>query len=231
METRAQLRARGETEAIYDRYKPNEHDYTDLAARLERLAIDVLYVGGGPDAGRILRTVRERGGHLQLVGGDGLGMDEFWTMAGPMGEGTIFSSRPNVRARAHAAAVLARFRAEGLGVRLASFAVYAAVQVWAQAVERAGSLELTAVAETLRRGRFDTVLGRVAFDHKGDLEDAAWQWKVWTHGEYLPLEQVAAIKDHSTRLSWHGVDTRSSQRPALSSAPAPPATVLRDDPM
>ena len=31
----------------------------------------------------------------------------------------------------------------------------------------------------------------VAFDEKGDLEDAAWQWKVWTDGDYVPLEKFA----------------------------------------
>lgn len=204
METRAQLRGRGETEALYDIYTPHESDYAELAARLEGLGIDVLYVGGyAPDAGRILRTVRERGGALQLVGGDGLGMDEFWKASDWTGEGTIFSSRPDVRARPGAAAMLARFQARGLGTRLNSFAVYAAVQVWARAVERAGSLELAAVAETLRRGRFDTVLGRVAFDHKGDLEDAAWQWNVWTNGGYMPLERLAAIRGARPSLSMN----------------------------
>jgi branched-chain amino acid transport system substrate-binding protein len=202
METRARLRARGETEVLYEFYTPNENEYTDLVARLEGRGIDVLYVGGGAaDAGRILRTVRKRGSDLQLIGGDGLGLDEFWRVAGWMGEGTIFSSRPDVRARPDAAAMLARFQARGLGARLGSFAVYAAVQVWAQAVERAGTLELAAVATTLRRGRFKTVLGPVAFDYKGDLEGAAWLWNVWTNGEYLPLAHLAAIQGHWPSLS------------------------------
>ena len=34
------------------------------------------------------------------------------------------------------------------------------------------------------------MLGPVAFDDKGDLEDAAWQWKVWTDGDYVPLEHL-----------------------------------------
>ena len=152
----------------------------------------MLYVGGyGPDAGLILRTARERGLDLQLVGGDGLGMDEFWAVAGERGEGTIFSGRWDVRDRPQAADLLARFRARGLGTRTLGVGAYAAVQVWAQAVERAGSLELADVAGTLLRGRFDTVVGRVAFDNKGDLLGAAWQWKVWTAGEYVPLDDSA----------------------------------------
>jgi branched-chain amino acid transport system substrate-binding protein len=41
--------------------------------------------------------------------------------------------------------------------------------VWAQAVEAAGSLELEAVIASLRHHRFDTVLGPIGFDAKGDV--------------------------------------------------------------
>ena len=178
-------------EALYAAYAPGEHDYAALAARLAAAAIEVLYVGGyGPDAARILRAVRARGETLQLVGGDGLGMDEFWTIAGRIGEGTLFSARPSPAALPAAAEVMAEFQARGLGTRSAGLATYAAVQVWAQAVERAGSLELPAVAGMLRRGRFTSVLGPVAFDNNGDLEDASWQWRRWSGGTYLPLREA-----------------------------------------
>ena len=191
-EARQQLRARGVTEIIYGMYTPAAADYADVLERLRQSRIDVLYVGGyGPDAGRIVRTARERGDGLQLIGGDGLGMDGFWSVAGEFGERTIFSGRPDVRNRPDAAAILERFRRRGLGSGIGGLGAYAAVQVWAQAVERAGSVELAAVAEMLRRSRFQTVLGQVAFDQKGDLENAAWQWKIWTEGDYVPLETFA----------------------------------------
>jgi branched-chain amino acid transport system substrate-binding protein len=190
-EARRRLHARGEKEVIYDLYTPAAEDYTDLLARLRHARIDVLYIGGyGPDAALMLRTARERGDDLQLIGGDGLGMDGFWSVAGEFGEYTIFSERPDVRDRPDAAALLERFRDRGLDTRVGGLGAYAAVQVWAQAAERAGTLELASVARTLRRGRFDTVLGPLAFDRKGDLKGAAWQWKVWTDGDYIPLEQL-----------------------------------------
>ena len=180
-------------EALYGAYTPGERDYSALVARLQRAGVEVLYIGGyGPDAGLILRTARERGADLQLIGGDGLAMDEFWAVAGSAGEGTIFSGRPDVRGLPEAAAVLARFRARGLGPRPFGLGAYAAVEVWAQAVERAGSLELAAVARVLRRGWFDTVLGPIAFDDQGDLEGAGWQWQVWANGDHRPLDRDAA---------------------------------------
>ena len=45
------------------------------------------------------------------------------------------------------------------------------------------------------------MLGAVAFDRKGDLDGAAWQWKVWANGDYVPLERIAASRGHSTSLS------------------------------
>lgn len=191
-QARQQLRARGRKEVIYDLYTPAAADYTDVLERLRQARIDVLYIGGyGPDAGLILRAARELGDDLQMLGGDGLGMDGFWSVAGESGERTIFSGRPDVRDRTDARAILERFRDRGLGFRTAGLGAYAAVQVWAQAVERAGTLQLRPLASMLRRSRFDTVLGRVAFDRKGDLMGAAWQWKVWTDGDYIPLQQLA----------------------------------------
>jgi branched-chain amino acid transport system substrate-binding protein len=191
-EARKQLRARGKTEAIYALYTPHASDYTDLLALLRQARIDVIYVGGyGPDAALILRTARELGDDLRLIGGDGLGMDGFWSVAGDLGERTIFSDRPDVRDRPDAAAVLERFQSRGLGTRMGGLGAYAAVQVWAQAAERAGTFEPASVARLLHRGRFETVLGRVAFDGRGDLEGAIWQWKAWTGGDYVPLDGLA----------------------------------------
>ena len=191
-EARKQLHERGKTEVTYGFYTPGAKDYSDVLERLRQARIDVLYVGGyGPDAGLILRTARERGDDLQLVGGDGLDMDGFWTIAGEFGEGAIFSDRPDVRNRADAGALLERFRSRGLHTRSGGLGAYAAVQAWAQAAEHAGTFDLASVVGSLHRGRFDTVLGRVNFDSKGDLEGAAWQWKVWIDGDYVPLNGLA----------------------------------------
>jgi len=209
METRKRLRQHGVIEAIYDAYVPGAKDYSAVVERLENAGIEVLYLGGyGREAGLILRKARERGDRLQLVGGDGLGMDGFWAEAGAAGDGTIFSARPDVRDTAQAAEVLARFQRCGLGPRQGGIGAYAAIQVWAQAVERAGTVEMAAVGAVLRRGRFETALGQVAFESKGDLRDPGWQWKVWSNADHLPLslhiplpvDQVRRIGER--KLAW-----------------------------
>jgi len=73
------------------------------------------------------------------------------------------------------------------------FGSYAAIQVWAQAVGRAGTFTASAVAETLRASHFDTVLGRIGFDPKGDVTGAnTFIWYMWKGGEFAPLEKAPA---------------------------------------
>ncbi len=193
-QVRRRLREDGVAEVLHLAYTPGEEDYSALVGRLRRAAVDVAYVGGyGPDAARIVRAARARGDGLQLVGGHALGMPEFWAIAGAAGEGTLFTGRRDTGRGPGEARVLRELRARGQGRRPTSLASYAAVQVWAQAVERAGTPDPAAVARALHGGRFETVIGRVAFDAKGDLEGAAWQWQAWRDGDHEPLKPAVAM--------------------------------------
>ena len=85
-----------------------------------------------------------------------------------------------------------RFRASGFEPEGKTLYAYAAVQVWAQAAEKASSLELPAMIASLREHQFDTVLGPIDFDEKGDLAIQNPVWWVWRGGEYMPLEHASA---------------------------------------
>jgi branched-chain amino acid transport system substrate-binding protein len=218
-EARRRLHEHGVTEVLLTAYPPGREDYSVLVGQLRQAAIDVAYVGGyGPDAARIVRAAREGGDDLQLVGGHALGMAEFWSVAGRAGEGTLFTSRRDAERGPEEEQVLRELRAEGLGRRPTSLATYAAVQVWAQATERAGTADAAAVTEALHRGRFETVVGRVAFDAKGDLEGAAWQWQVWRDGDYEPLPSSVAM-DPGTSHRGPAPTGGAGQRPRPGSQP------------
>jgi branched-chain amino acid transport system substrate-binding protein len=66
---------------------------------------------------------------------------------------------------------------------------YATVQTWAQGVEKAGTFESNAVADALRTHQFDTVLGRIGFDEKGDVYGyEPFIWYVWQEGNYAAAD-------------------------------------------
>ena len=186
--TRARLRRHGVQELLFAGYTPGQSDYRDLMEHVRQSGAALLYVGGyGPDAGRIVRSARDLGYDVQLVGGDGLATDEFWAAAGPAGNGTVFTARPDPPAEPLVENVLAAFEALGLGRLPTGLGAYAAVQVWAEAAARAGTVDPPTIAEALHRGRFQSVLGPVAFDAKGDLAGADWQWQIWKDGSFQPL--------------------------------------------
>jgi branched-chain amino acid transport system substrate-binding protein len=188
-ETRKQLNERGVTEAVYQAYVPGKSDYSAEIARLQAADIAVLYIGGYYiEAALMVRAARDRGYSVQLVSGDDIATEAFGLVAGPAAEGTVFTFAPDPRRNAEAAPVVARFRAENFEPDSWTLHSYAAVQAWAQAVDKAGTLEPPAVIASLRTHRFDTVLGLIDFDDKGDLTVQSWVWYVWKGGEYVPLE-------------------------------------------
>ena len=83
----------------------------------------------------------------------------------------------------------AAFATKFTGAHQPPFAVYAAFQVWAQAVEIAGTFETKAVAYVLHTHEFDTLLGRIGFDAKGDVTGYdTFIWYVWKDGKFAPVE-------------------------------------------
>ena len=187
--TKKQLNNRGVTEAIYQAYVPGRHDYGEEIAELQAADIAVLYIGGyHPEIALMARAARDRGYLLQLVAGGVLASEEFGLIAGAAADGALFIDQPDPRRNAEAAPVVERFRASGFEPEGDTMYAYAAVQVWAEAAEKAGSLELPAMIASLREHRFDTVLGPIDFDEKGDVTTQTPIWYVWRGGTYMPLE-------------------------------------------
>ena len=76
------------------------------------------------------------------------------------------------------------------------------MQVWAQAVEKAGTVEAKAVAAALRTQEFDTILGTIGFDDKGDVYGyEPFVWYVWQEGNYAPARpgQAGRLRFESAR--------------------------------
>jgi branched-chain amino acid transport system substrate-binding protein len=188
---RQALNARGVQEAIVDTVRPGQLDFGPLLSRLAEVGAEVVYYGGySTEAGLLIRQAREAGHGFQLVSGDALYTEQFGLVAGDAAEGAIFSSYPDPRGNPEAAEVVARFRTAGFEPEGVTLHHYASVQVWAQAVEKIGSLSGSELAAVLRRERFPTVLGLVGFDGKGDVTGVAgFAWFIWRAGRYEPLEE------------------------------------------
>ena len=64
---------------------------------------------------------------------------------------------------------------------------YAAIQVWAQAAQKAGTTDAKKVAEVIRSGTWDTVLGKISYDKKGDVTVSDFVMYIWHSGKYAEM--------------------------------------------
>ncbi|HEX9645902.1 MAG TPA: ABC transporter substrate-binding protein, partial [Alphaproteobacteria bacterium] len=83
-----------------------------------------------------------------------------------------------------AADVVARFLAQGYKPEGYTLYTYAAVQVFAAAAEKAGSVDLDALLPVMRGTTFQTVLGDISFDAKGDVTAPGYVFYEWLDGNY-----------------------------------------------
>ena len=189
---RRRLHERGVALAMDEAYTPGEAEYSALVSKMQAAGIDVFFVGGyHRETGLIFRQAHDRGYDLRLIANSAMATEDFPMIAGPGLEGTLMVAAADPRKNREGAKVVARFRAQGYEPPGFTLYAYAAVQVWAQAVEAAGSLDLDVVTQAMHSRQFDTVLGRIGFDEKGDVTGfEPWQWFVWhADGTYVPLEQ------------------------------------------
>ena len=116
-------------------------------------------------------------------------------MAGRAGEGTLFTSFSDRTHEPRAAEIMARLQGQLQQPNARAVYSYAAVQLWAQAVEKAGALEPDAVAATLHGNEFDTLLGTIGFDENGDITGyEPFVWYVWREGKYAPAAPAELIE-------------------------------------
>jgi len=184
-ETKKAMNKAGLKETLYEAYTAGEKDYTALVSKLKKNAIDAVYVGGyHTEAGLIVRQMRDQGMKTRLISGDALVTDEYWSITGPAGEGTLMTFSPDPRKNPKAAPIVKKFRDKGIEPEGYVLYTYAAIQVFAQAAQEAGSTDLAKVLKVLNKTKFDTVLGELSFNSTGDVTLPGYVFYEWKNGKY-----------------------------------------------
>jgi branched-chain amino acid transport system substrate-binding protein len=188
-ETKKALNAAGVTEKLYESYNKGDKDFNAIVSRLKRENIDLVYVGGYPaEIGLILRQMRDQGLKTIMMAGDALADKEYASITGPGGEGTIFTFGPDPRKKPSAAAAVAEFKAKNIDPDGYTLYTYAAIQVWSQAAKKAGTTDARKVMDTVKAGSWDTVLGKINYDSKGDIKQLDYVVYKWdASGNYAEV--------------------------------------------
>ncbi|MCX8501292.1 MAG: branched-chain amino acid ABC transporter substrate-binding protein [Alphaproteobacteria bacterium] len=189
IETQKAFNASGGKEVLFEAINPGEKDYGAEVTKLKALKVDVLYYGGyHPEAGLIIRQAREQGLKFQLIGGDALTTKEFWGITGDAGEGTLFTDQADSRELSSAKDIVAKFRAKNIDPDGYTLNAYAAFQVLEQAATRAKSTNSTEMLKVMHGGTFDTVVGKITYDAKGDVLNPNFVFFKFSKGTYAQVK-------------------------------------------
>lgn len=169
---KAELNAAGVSESMLATFEPDLESYADTINILAGAGAEVIYAVSNAvnDVALITRQLQEKLPGVTMVSADAMAGDGFSLIAGPSAAGTYFTFGPDARLAPIARDVVASFREEEAyepeGYTLYS---YAAVQAWAAAVEKAGTVLSKDVIPVLNDETFETVIGEIGFDEKGDV--------------------------------------------------------------
>ncbi|MCB1443650.1 MAG: branched-chain amino acid ABC transporter substrate-binding protein [Methyloceanibacter sp.] len=191
-EVKKALNAKGVQEVFRESITAGEKDYSALVSKLKRAGVDALFIGGyHTEAGLILRQMRDQDMDTVLMGGDALVTQEYWSITGSAGEGTLMTFSPDPRQNPAAADVVKRLKAKGVEPEGYVLYTYAAVQAWKEAAEKAGSIDAPAVVKALNENTIHSVIGDFKFDEKGDPSLPPYAVYRWSNGSYEQISKDA----------------------------------------
>lgn len=179
------MEAKGLKPVLREAITAGERDYSGLVTRLKQAGVEVMAYGGyHTEVALILRQAQQAGLQLTVVGGDTMTNSELVTAAGPAADNVMFTFSPDPRKNPQAAPVVEKFRAANIEPEGYVLYAYAAMQLFEQAATAAGSTDFAALEKAMRSGTFNTVIGELAFDAKGDQKAPGFVVYRWQGGQY-----------------------------------------------
>jgi branched-chain amino acid transport system substrate-binding protein len=184
-EFRRRLNERGVRETMSEAITQGDKEFSELIKKMKDVGINLIYFGGYfTESGLFVRQARGYGLTATMMLTSGSFNQEYWDLAGSAAEGTLMTFGPEPRKLASAAEVVKRFEAEGFSPEGYTLYAYAAIQVFAAATRRAASFGLDALEKALHEGTYETVLGPITFDGKGDVQGFKYSMYRWHDRTY-----------------------------------------------
>jgi len=180
-EVKRNLELQGQSVAMFEGINAGDKDYSAIISKIKRQNIDLVYFGGyHPELGLILRQSRERGVNAKFMSTEAAGNKELTAIAGSAAEGlsvTLPKAFDEDPANQSLVQAFKDAKADPSGIFV--LPAYAAVQVLAKSISDAASTDVEKVAATIRGESFNTPIGTLQFDEKGDLKNFSFVVYDW----------------------------------------------------
>lgn len=163
-----------------------DKDFKVVLTTVKQKRPELIYFGGiYPEGGLIVKQARELGINIPFMSGDGVIDPLFVEIAGvEAAEGTYLTFSPDPEHIPSARSFIEKYRAAYGELGPYSIYAYDAANILFTAVQSAGSVEGSAVADRMRAMSFNGALGTIRFDDKGDVTVSPYVVWVTKNGKF-----------------------------------------------
>lgn len=184
------LKKRGVEPVFYSGIVQGDKDYTAVLTAARSRSPEVLYFGGiYPEAILMVRQSRALGMETVFVSGDGVWVPEFIQVGGRAAEGAYLSFTPD-QSKIPAAKRVMEAHKKRFNHDAGAYTVYSyvAADIILKAVQATGSTKGRVLSGYIRQTPFDTALGRIEFDKKGDVLRSPYVFWQVRGGKFVQVE-------------------------------------------
>ena len=179
-QVRDALAKKGMNIVMFEGINVGDSDYSAVITKLKGANPDLIYFGGyHAELGLLLRQAREQGMKNQFMGPEGVANRDLVAIAGPAVEGLLVTLPTDFTKMPGNEKVMENFTTYKRNPNGAfTFPAYAAVQIIAKTIDAVGE-DSAKAADYMHANTFDTAIGKVEYDAKGDLkhfEFAVFKW-------------------------------------------------------
>jgi branched-chain amino acid transport system substrate-binding protein len=198
-------------------------DFKAILTKIKGRKPDLIMFGGiDPQAGPMVKQMKDLGIKARFIGGDGMQTPNFIQLAGNAAEGAMASIPGLPKDQMPGGkAFLEKFKAKfNQDVELFAPMGYDAVMVIIDAMKRAGSTEPAKFLPEIGKTNYQGVIGPIAFDDKGDLRNGPITIYVVKGGQWEPLEIVKPEGDAAAPAAAPAPGSAPAATAPAASAPA-----------
>lgn len=186
---------------IYEGINKGDTDFKALLTKVKAAKPEVVYFGGiYPQAGLLIKQMRDLGIKADFMSGDGTIDPEFLKIAGDAALGTYLSFGPDPKEIPTAKRFIEAYQAKYGEVGPYSIYSYDAANIILTAITKAGKTDGDRIAEEIHKIKYEGAIGTIQFDPKGDVLKAPyifWQVQKVTGPDgkekldFVPLKEQA----------------------------------------
>jgi branched-chain amino acid transport system substrate-binding protein len=175
---------------LFEGITPGAVDYSAVINKVKRSRAEVMLYGGfHPEASKLVQQMRRKKMQTVFISDDGVKDITFMKVAGKYAEGVYATGPTDTTGNPIAIAAIEEHRSTyGSDPGAFFLNAYAAATAMLEGIQIAGATDFASVSHALRSNYFDTPLGRISFDERGDAIGVGFAVFQVRNGQYVEVE-------------------------------------------